>query len=125
MRNIDSAIETLYYQGKIGDSEKEIIKKDLLLYFSDIQVRSWFSGEWMVLNERDILTKSAQTRRPDRVLIQNRSAIIVDYKFGDMELKEHKEQVMEYADLLKQMGYEQVELYLWYVTKRKIIQITA
>ena len=42
-----------------------------------------------------------------------------------MELKEHKEQVMEYADLLKQMGYEQVELYLWYVTKRKIIQITA
>ena len=123
--DIDSAIETLYYQGKIGDSEKEIIKKDLLLYFSDIQVRSWFSGEWMVLNERDILTKSAQTRRPDRVLIQNRSAIIVDYKFGDMELKEHKEQVMEYADLLKQMGYEQVELYLWYVTKRKIIQITA
>jgi len=122
--DIDSAIETLYYQGKIGDSEKEIIKKDLISYFSDIQVKSWFSGEWKVLNERDILTKSAQTRRPDRVLIRNRSAIIIDYKFGDKELKEHKEQILEYADLLKQMGYEQVELYLWYVTKRKIIQIT-
>ena len=122
--DIDSAIETLYYQGKIGDSEKEIIKKDLISYFSDIQVKSWFSGEWKVLNERDILTKSAQARRPDRVLIQNRSAIIIDYKFGDRELKEHKEQVLEYAHLLKQMGYEQLELYLWYVTKRKIIQIT-
>jgi ATP-dependent exoDNAse (exonuclease V) beta subunit len=121
--DIESAIENLYYQGKIGDTEKEVIRKDMISYFSDIQVRSWFSGEWKVLNERDILTKSAQDRRPDRVLIQNRSAVIIDYKFGDKELNEHKKQVLEYADLLKEMGYERLELYLWYVTKRKIIQI--
>jgi ATP-dependent helicase/nuclease subunit A len=121
--DIEPAIGNLYFQGKISEPEKEIIKKDLTSFFSDIQVKSWFSGEWKVLNERDILTKSNQTRRPDRVMVQDRSAIIIDYKFGNMELKEHKEQVLEYAGLLKQMGYEQVELYLWYVTKGRIIQV--
>jgi ATP-dependent helicase/nuclease subunit A len=122
-KDIGPAIEHLYIEGKISEAEKRIIREDMLSFFSDTRVKNWFSGEWKVLNERDILTKSEQNRRPDRVLIKNKCAVIIDYKFGDRELKEHKDQVMEYADLLKQMGYEKTEMFLWYVLKKKIIQI--
>lgn len=122
-KDIEPAIEHLYLEGKISEAEKKIIREDMLSFFSDTRVKSWFSDDWKVFNERDILTKSDQNRRPDRVLIKNKSAVIIDYKFGDRELKEHKDQVMGYSDLLIQMGYEQPEMFLWYVLKKKIIQV--
>ncbi|MBN2214223.1 MAG: UvrD-helicase domain-containing protein [Bacteroidales bacterium] len=123
LKDIEPAVENLYFDGKISGAEKKMIKKDMQSFFSDARVKSWFSGEWKVLNERDILTKPSRNKRPDRVLINEKSAVIIDYKFGETELKEHLDQVMEYADLLKQMGYEQPEMFLWYVLKRKIIHI--
>ncbi len=123
LKDISTATESLYYQGKISKTEMEIIRKDVTALFSDIQVSSWFSGEWKVLNERDILVGSQSNKRPDRVLIKDKSAIVIDFKFGEKELKEHHRQVAEYGELIRQMGFEKVETYLWYITRNKILQV--
>ena len=49
----------------------------------------------------------------------NDKVIIIDYKFGE-ENKGYKDQVNEYVDLIKKMGYKNVEGYLWYVEHGKI-----
>ena len=43
--------------------------------------------------------------RPDRVMINDNHAIVIDYKFGHEQPKSHLEQVRDYMTLLQQMGY--------------------
>ena len=62
---------------------------------------------------------SIENKRPDRIVMVNDKVIIIDYKFGE-ENKKYKNQVKEYADLIKKMGYNNVEGYLWYVEKSEI-----
>jgi len=123
--DITPALESLFYQGKIDENEKKILHKEINSLFTDIQVQSWFSGEWKVLNERDILLKNNESKRPDRILIKDDNAILIDYKFGNKELNDHKNQVTEYAKLIRGMGFKQVESYLWYISKRKIVQVIS
>ena len=53
--------------------------------------------------------------------------IVVDYKFGlktdDKTINVHKSKVSQYVTLLKQMGYEKVTGYIWYVRSNKIINV--
>ncbi len=87
------------------------------------QVREWFDvAAWDEIHtEGNILRPGAATgRRPDRVMIRGGRAVVVDYKFGRAQRRDYATQVREYVRLLGEMGYTQVEGYIWYVTLDKI-----
>ena len=67
----------------------------------------------------DVTEKS---RRPDRVMIKDDTAVVVDYKFA-REKDEHNTQVRTYMKLLKKIGYRNVSGYLWYVYKNVIKEV--
>lgn len=89
----------------------------------------WFSCEWRVLNERNILFSQEgiyTTKRPDRVVVNGDKAIIIDYKTARGAAKadgrgkvsvpsENKRQITEYKHLLDEMGYKETKAYLWYI----------
>lgn len=82
----------------------------------------WFSNQYKVLSEQDILTTSGNMQRPDRVMISGTHAIVIDYKFGHEQPSSHQEQVRDYMLLLRQMGYT-IEGYIIYVALNKIYTI--
>ena len=87
----------------------------------------WFSGKWRLFNEQAIIFRhQGETilRRPDRVMLSldGENMVVVDFKFGTPH-PEHISQVSEYMQLLHQMGYPQVEGYLWYVYNGKIDKV--
>jgi hypothetical protein len=92
--------------------------------FYDDEVKCWFDGNYKLLNETSILFRengTTQKRIPDRVMINGSKATVVDFKFG----KEHEaylHQVEEYISLLQQMGFTDVEGYIWYVYNNKTIK---
>ncbi len=49
--------------------------------------------------------------------------VIMDYKFGEKEDSAHKTQVLQYIDLLKKMGYPNVQGYLWYALLGRIVEV--
>jgi hypothetical protein len=49
-------------------------------------------------------------------------AVIIDFKFG-IERRYHIEQAEQYRSLLGEMGYKNIEAYLWYVDDNKTIAI--
>ena len=49
-------------------------------------------------------------------------AVVVDFKFGKHK-EEYIRQVREYAHLLREMGYENVKGYIWYVYSNKIVEV--
>ncbi|MBR3897519.1 MAG: UvrD-helicase domain-containing protein [Bacteroidaceae bacterium] len=87
----------------------------------------WFNGKWRLFNEQAIIFKKGDEtvlRRPDRVMLSpdEGKIVVVDFKFGTAR-PEYLTQVSEYMQLLRQMGYSEVEGYLWYVYKGKIEKI--
>ena len=125
MQDIDPQIDSMLSQGLIETARKaDDIRKMIHRHIEASGVQSWFDGTYTLFNEASIIYRDGgvlQTRRPDRVMIKpDGSAIIVDFKFG-REREEYLHQVREYMDLLRKMGYTQVEGHIWYVYTNKII----
>ena len=62
----------------------------------------------------------SSSRRPDRVILREGRATIVDFKFGE-ESQVHLTQVRHYMKILAAMGYEVADGFIWYVDAGKII----
>ena len=114
--DIIRAVTQLTDAGMVMSDEAEDLKLKIKDLLSDTRVKHWFDPAMRVLNEATVLLPSGHARRPDRVMMDGDSVIVVDYKFGEQEQK-HKYQAGEYKRLLKDMGYVNVKAYLWYVGK--------
>ncbi len=112
-----SAIEELVFNGLINPTEGEQLRLNIeQTMATNSEIAEWFDGSWeRVLNERDIIYEG-KSYRPDRVMIRGSEAVVIDYKFGLNKPDSYKRQIRFYAQLLKQMGYDKVSGYLWYIT---------
>jgi CRISPR/Cas system-associated exonuclease Cas4 (RecB family) len=55
-------------------------------------------------NEQTIIDENGVILRPDRMVFNNKKATVIDYKTGDRH-PSHKEQIMAYGRVLRNMGY--------------------
>ena len=91
------------------------------------QAADWFAPGWRLFNECTILTRDPndpnkmKEYRPDRVMERDGRFVIVDFKFAS-PTDEHKQQVGLYMAMLKQMGHNDVEGYLWYVYPNRVVK---
>ena len=124
--DVEKAVKKQVYAGIISMDEMEYYTSTIKEKIESVP-SEWFDKTAKIINERAILMKkkdaegkiSIENKRPDRIVMVNDKVIIIDYKFGE-ENKKYKNQVKEYADLIKKMGYKNVEGYLWYVEKSEI-----
>ena len=82
----------------------------------------WFDGSMKVLTEQTILSTNGKTYRPDRIIIHQKHAEVIDYKFGEEHTSKYNEQLRNYTLMLKQMGYT-VDAYVVYVALQKIVKV--
>ena len=120
--DIEKAVGKAIFDGKITDQESTSTKENLVRIITHPKVENWFNGSYTIINERSILKKGLLLR-PDRIMISGNSAIVVDYKTGDLELEKYQRQVREYAQILKETGYERVEGFLWYIQLHKVEKV--
>ena len=120
--DIERVLTEMVHEGILYDEiPPEEVKAMLAKALSNKQVKSWFSPKWTLHNECGIITTEnghSKTLRPDRVMSDGKRTIVVDFKFGRYN-QEHEKQVRRYMTLLRDMGYPQVEGYLWYVSFNK------
>jgi len=112
--NLENALNKGLIEGIINQSEKEDYRKLLTAVINSKETKEWFEDKWEVKPESDILTKDGKVLRPDRVMLKDDTAILIDYKTGKEE-KDHGEQLNEYGEILMQMGYKKVEKYILYI----------
>lgn len=124
LRDVDKALIALEQDGVLTNMhEAESLRRLIETRMESPLVASWFSAEWDVYNECSILTRDQegqlQIRRPDRVLVKGSNAVVVDFKFGKNK-PEYRQQVADYCRMLRHMGYDTVNGYIWYVYKGDI-----
>lgn len=115
---LNTAMTKAISEGLISSEESEEFKTIITNILSDVTAGDWYSREWEVRNETEILLKDGRVFRPDRVITKNDEVIIIDYKTG-AEKDEHKNQLNGYADVIKQMGYTKISKYLLYLSESK------
>lgn len=122
--DIEGALLMMLMEGKIREDDFQALMDQIQTLLKDPQVKKWFDPEWEVHTEADILLQDGNVQRPDRVIVKNNKAIVIDYKFGEEELASHQKQVNNYVKYIRQMNYSDVTGYLWYVTLGRIVLVS-
>lgn len=78
--------------------------------------------KWQALNEQEIAYK-AKLLRPDRICLQNKEAVILDYKTG-LPNVHHQHQINDYKNAVEALGYNVKKCYLIYLNEEiNVIEI--
>ncbi len=109
-------------KGTLTPDNLQIVRQELNRLRSLTADTDWFDPKWKILTEQSILLPKENMKRADRILINGKQAVVIDWKFGYQQPAEHRKQVKEYMSLLQQMGYE-VQGFLCYVNRKEIISV--
>lgn len=122
--DIDKVIARMVIAGDFTAQIAREVKAKVEQAFGNELIASWFSPHWEQYNENAIIQPGTTTiRRPDRVVVNGKTAVVVDYKFGTTLKTSYTRQVEEYKLLLTQMGYEEIKGYIWYVETDEIVAV--
>lgn len=120
--DVNQAIERLLLKGMIGQTEKAKLGQDLHKVVNNPKVQHWYDGTRGIKNEGEIILANGEVLRPDRVMIEQNKAIVVDYKSGKPNSKYGK-QMNTYMQALLELGYQEVEGYLYYILRGVVEKI--
>jgi ATP-dependent helicase/nuclease subunit A len=121
----EEVIDQLYKLGEFTNEDYQKLQKAVAEVLNHQQIKTYFTDDWEVKNERGILMSNGKTYIPDRLLFSKNTdkVVVIDYKTGK-ELEEHKIQVTDYANALIIMGYSNVEKILIYTSETiKVVRL--
>ena len=117
-KELPAVIRKYVLSGKIEEKQKEEIEKRLVSVLENPELRPYFSEEYNIYNEREILFEGG-IYRPDRLAEKDGRFTIIDFKTGE-ELPKHKKQIERYAEALKAFGKEIQAKMLVYIEEKKV-----
>ena len=120
--DVESALSSMCEEGMITTDEKNELRVTIAKIISLPELEPYFAAGLIVKNEAEIVTFSGEFFRPDRVILKDRTAVIIDYKTG-AEKKAHAQQIIGYGDLLGQLGYVVTEKLLVYLEDEKVVSV--
>lgn len=121
--DIGKAVRKMIFDGKLDEKEGKDLKDQIVEAMNNPVISAWFEPGWEVKTESSILTPGGSEYRPDRVLIKENTAVVIDYKFTASQTGSHKKQVKNYMKYLEEMGFEKVDGYLWYVEHNSVEEL--
>jgi ATP-dependent exoDNAse (exonuclease V) beta subunit len=110
-------VMTNYLLASIISTQQHNILQELVSQIVHHQdLNPYFSMDYTVYNERDIIMPNGVLVRPDRVVLDEKKdhVVIIDYKTGE-ENSQHNNQLNTYKNVLESMGYHVKNTFLVYI----------
>ncbi len=119
IEDLEKTVKHLELKGVI-DENSEFIPyiKDL---FQADEFRAYFSAD-KTLNEKEIIDKRGNKFIPDKIIFNGDEIKVIDFKTGQQK-NEHFEQVINYVNLMKDMGYENVKGEIYYTEQKQALKV--
>lgn len=124
VNELDSLLQEVYFEGRLGLTEVQEVRLLLSDLLHKPQMREWYDPTSKVLTEQAILLPGGGSKRPDRILITDKKAVVVDFKTGE-EKPGHTNQVKVYMQLVHQLTQKPTEGYLVYIESGLIKPISG
>ena len=106
-------------EGLLNDEEGNEMQAKLKEVIYNTELNAFFKKEFKVITERPLLKQNEKTRIPDRVILKNGEAFILDYKTGKRK-PEHQQQLKDYAKWLEEAGVKVNEKILFYTQEQAV-----
>ncbi|GAA3593377.1 UvrD-helicase domain-containing protein [Flavivirga amylovorans] len=115
--DIDFVINDFINTSLITEEQTIELKRILIKIVEHPKLENYYSSDYNIHNERDIITKEGIILRPDRLALNSKNeAVIIDYKTG-IEDKKHWQQLQSYQDVLEDMQITVTNKILIYINK--------
>jgi ATP-dependent exoDNAse (exonuclease V) beta subunit len=111
---VELALNKATESGLIRISQREIFHQTIQNIVTHPELKDFFESDSKVINEQTIIKKATKTIKPDRVVIKDNIALLLDYKTGEKHNK-HKVQIEEYELALREMNYSVAKKALIYI----------
>ncbi len=117
-------LQTFYFEGRLNEDEKQVVKNQLDHLFTNPLFESWFGTKGVLLAEQGILLPGGKQKRPDRIILNEKEALIVDFKTGEAHTR-YANQVREYMELVSKLAQKPTKGYLCYLESGLIEEVYA
>ena len=121
-KDVGLAVAQLVTSGVLTSDEGKVFFTKIDGMIQESPISEWFSDHWKVLNERDILRVGESKHRPDRVMLKDNIAVVIDYKTGEKSDKDIR-QMKGYLVDLRKMGYSNCIGHIWYLQGNEVINV--
>lgn len=113
-KDIIPVLSAMKKDGLLKAEDAQLLEQKITSLLNKSDIKPLFAEGLQLKTEADILLNDGTWLRPDRVIINGNTATVIDFKTGK-EKPEHQEQLAQYADKLREMGFERVEERLVYI----------
>lgn len=120
--DIQPVLQRLVQEGVMAAEESEPLQEQITELLANPAASKWFDGSWEVRTEVPILLPGGAANRIDRLMIDGKKAVVVDFKTGEKSRADHQ-QVAEYLGILKQMGFTEVSGFLLYTRHSEVVEV--
>ncbi|MES2763396.1 MAG: UvrD-helicase domain-containing protein [Bacteroidota bacterium] len=118
--DVDITIANAVLSGDITKEESYKMLNDINQLLSIPAIVSYFEKGVDVKNELEILTSAGDILRPDRVVVSNNEAVVIDYKTGKRNAQKYHTQMQDYEYALLGLGYTSVKKLLLYIQEQEV-----
>jgi ATP-dependent helicase/nuclease subunit A len=118
----EPVLDRLVQEGVMTAEERGQLETQLHDLFANPEIGKWFDGSWDVRTEVPILLPGGATNRIDRLMLKGKQAVVVDFKTGEKSGAD-QQQVAEYIQILRQMGFTDVSGYLLYTRDKEVMEV--
>ena len=114
----DKVIDQMYKLGSFTKEDYQKLQSVITVLLNHSEIKPYFTHDWEVKNEKEILMSNGRNYIPDRLLFSKTSdqVVVIDYKTGKERGKDES-QVQEYANALRLMGKSNIKKILIYTAK--------
>ena len=110
-------------EGIIEQDEKDKVISEINQIWHHPTINKWLTGHYKIWNEAAIITADGDTIRPDKVFTSEEETIILDFKFAAEDYIGHKTQIDKYRNALIDLGYKNVQAYLYYANNNHLVEV--
>lgn len=122
-KEVQSYLEELLLSGVIAEQEVATLHEEVMDVLNHPELKAIFEKSTESIIEKNIIDADGKLHRPDRILIDGEGVTILDYKFTLEQSDKHIEQILNYKDLLLQMGFQKVKTYLFYAVTQELKEV--
>jgi hypothetical protein len=112
--DIESAVTKAFNEGLINAGEKDGMQQYLQRIADNAAIAAFFVHGLNIKTECEIIDSSGKSFRPDRIVLYENQTAVIDFKTGTQQ-ESHTLQLQNYASLMAEMGYPNIEKYLLYL----------
>jgi ATP-dependent exoDNAse (exonuclease V) beta subunit len=121
-QDVAAAIEKMIASGELSEEENLPLHQLIAEVMKHPKLAPFFESGLLVKNEEDLVLADGELLRPDRVVIENGEACVIDFKTG-MRKPEHDQQILTYKMHLLNMGYKKVKALLVYTSQVEVVEV--